>query len=511
METSNKKIAKNALFMYFRMALVILVGLYTSRVILNALGVEDFGIYNVAGSVVAMFTFLNGALGTSSSRFITVELGKASYNDISHLENCFKTTRGIHAIMGVLIVLIAETIGLWLLYYKCDIPDDRMTSALIVYQISVITAYLSVTLVPFQALLIAHEHMTVYAYLGIIDAFFKLGICYLILISPIDNLVFYALLLFGVQLFDNIFNRIYCKRHFRECSLKYSLDKKFFKPILGFTGWNLLGSFSTMAMNQAATVMISFFFGPSVVAARAISGQVRGQVMNFVNNFRTAVNPQIIKRYAGGEVESSKSLLFLSTKLSFYLMLLIAIPLLMETEFILRAWLKIVPQYAIEFVQITLLEMLFVVYDISFYIIFQSTGRLKENALACPSMDIIAFILVFVIYSFGGSVLTIAYALLILTISQGMLVKPYLAVRLFDYKWHEFRKLFAQNGLVLIAALSISIILKSCLYNKINEFLVLGFEVVLVLLCILFCGLNKHERNKILSSLRIILKKVYNS
>lgn len=213
--------------MYFRMALVILVGLYTSRVILNALGVEDFGIYNVAGSVVAMFTFLNGALGTSSSRFITVELGKASYNDASHLENCFKTTRGIHAIMGVLIVLIAETIGLWILYYKCDIPEDRMTSALIVYQISVITAYLSVTLVPFQALLIAHEHMTVYAYLGIIDALLKLGICYLILISPIDNLVFYALLLFGVQLFDNIFNRIYCKRHFRECSLKYSLDKRF--------------------------------------------------------------------------------------------------------------------------------------------------------------------------------------------------------------------------------------------------------------------------------------------
>ena len=178
----------------------------------------------------------------------------------------------------------------------------------------------------------------------------------------------------------------------------------------------------------------------------------------------------------------------------------------METEFILRAWLKIVPQYAIEFVQITLLEMLFVVYDISFYIIFQSTGRLKENALACPSMDIIAFILVFVIYSFGGSVLTIAYALLILTISQGMLVKPYLAVRLFDYKWREFRKLFAQNGLVLIAALSISIILKSCLYNKINEFLLLGFEVVLVILCILFCGLNKHERNKILSSLRIMFQ-----
>lgn len=493
--SSNKTIAKNTLFLYFRMALVILVGLYSSRVILNALGVEDYGIYNVAGSVVSMFVFLNGALGGASSRFITVELGKSDERTFIGLIRCFATTRAIHGIMALIIIVIAETIGLWLLYTKCEIPANRMYAALWVYQISVITAVLSITLVPFQALIIAHEHMAVYAYIGIIDAFLKLLICYLIQTSPIDKVVFYALMILAVQLALYLFNRIYCKLHFKECIAGYSLDKEYFRPILGFTGWNLLGSFSSMAITHAATVLISIFFGPALVTARAISGQVKSQVVNFITNVRTAVNPQILKRYANGEVESSKSLLFLSTNVSFYLMLVITLPLLFETELVLKLWLKIVPSYTVEFLRITLLEVLFIVYDLSFYMIFQANGRLKENALICPAMDIVAFAVVFVIYRMGGSVLAIAWALLILTIVQGMIVKPWLAVCLHGYTWREFTSIFARNGLVLFCSLIFPLLIAYMGDNTLfTSFLMIIVSVVSVLFSAYLFGFNKTTR-----------------
>ena len=320
--SSNKTIAKNTIFLYFRMTLIIIVGLYSSRVILNTLGVEDYGIYNVAGSVVAIFGFLNGALSTSSSRFLTFELGKQP-NCFYKLQNCFKTTKSIHNILALFIIFICETIGLWILYYKCEIPIERINAAFWVFQISIITSVLAITLVPYSALLIAHEHMSIYAYIGIIDAIFKLLICFVITISPIDNLIFYAILIFIVQLIDNIFTRYYCKNKFQECVSGYCLNKDYFKPILNFTGWNLLGSFSFMIMNQAATILISMFFGPAIVTGRAIAGQVKNHIMNFINNFRTAVIPQIIKRHASEDYEGSKHLLFTSTNISFYLMLLL--------------------------------------------------------------------------------------------------------------------------------------------------------------------------------------------
>lgn len=492
---SNKTIAKNTLFLYSRMALVILVGLYSSRVILNALGVEDYGIYNVAGSVVAMFAFLNGALGGASSRFITIELGKSHEKKNVGLIRCFTTTKAIHGVMALIIFVIAETIGLWLLYNECEIPLNRMGAALWVYQISVVTAVLSITLVPFQALIIAHEHMAIYAYIGIIDAVLKLLICYLIQISPIDKLVFYAFMILVVQWSLYLFNRIYCKLHFKECIAGYSFDKEYFKPILGFTGWNLLGSFSSMAITHAATVLISIFFGPALVTARAISGQVKSQVVNFITNFRTAVNPQILKRYANGEVESSKSLLFLSTNISFYLMLVITLPLLFETELVLKLWLKIVPPYTVEFLRITLLEVLFIVYDLSFYMIFQANGRLRENALICPAMDIVAFAIVFTIYRMGGSVLTIAWALLILTIVQGMVVKPWLAVRLHGYTWREFTVIFVRNGLVLLCSLIFPLLVAYVSDDTLfTSCLIIIVSIISVLISVYLLGFNKTTR-----------------
>jgi len=490
------------------MAFVILVGLYTSRVVLNALGVEDFGIYNVAGSVVAMFGFLNGALAISSSRFLTVEMGKKNSN-LCHLIRCYTTTKGIHALLSIAIVVISETIGLWLLYNKCEIPEGRMNAALWCYQISVATAVLSINQVPYNSLVIAHENMTIYAYLGIADVLMKLGICYLIVFSPFDNLIYYAILMLLIHCFFYVFYIEYCRKNYKECIWGYRLDKVFFRPILGFTGWNLLGSFSSMAMTQAANVMISFFFGPAIVAARAISGQVRGHLTNFVNNFRTAVNPQVLKRYAAGEIANSKNLLMFSTNVSFYLMLLITAPLLLETDFVLHFWLNNVPDYALGFTRITLLEVLFAVYDLSFYMIFQTTGRLRENAIICPIMDMVAFVIVYIVYKNGGDVLFIGWTLLALAVLQGMLVKPFLAIIYLDYKWKDFLPIYLRNIIVLTITISLSFCAKQFVDNgeTLQRLLSMCIAIFISLLCSYSLGFNCEDKNKVKLLIVGLLKK----
>lgn len=502
-KTSNQAMAKNTLFLYFRMALVIIVGLYSSRVILAALGVEDYGIYNVSGSVIAIFGFLSGAIGSSSSRFITVELGKCKSNNLQRLKRCFTTTRGVHGILAIIIILISETLGMWIFNNKCELPADRIDAAFWVFQFSVITAVLSIMTMPYNALVIAHEHMSIYAYLGVIDAILKLLICYAISMSPIDKLVFYALLVLIIQIVNYCFYMYYCKKHFNECSFGYSLDETFFKPILGFTGWTILGSLSYMALTQGATVMLSFFFGPAIVAARALANQIKFQIMNFINNYRMAVNPQILKRYSSGDVESSNKLIFLSTSISFYLMLMITIPLIFEMRFILELWLENVPKYTVEFSQITLLEILFVVYDLSFYMIFQATGRLKENALICPGMDLVAFIILYFIYMFGGNVLAIAWTMLLLTIMQGVIVKPYLAIRLFGYHLSDFLKIYMKNGIVV----TLSFLLPLPFYyifspSMSRSFFIIIMSVIGVLIFSYLFGFDKTERNSIKDMVR---------
>lgn len=499
-QTSNKTIAKNTLFLYFRMALVTVVGLYTSRVVLQYLGVDDFGIYNIAGSVVALFSFLTGALGNSSSRFITVEIGKVKDGDNSHLVDCFKTTRTIHAILAAGIFLIAETIGLWILYTQCNIPADRMAAAMWVYQVSVATSILNVTQIPFTALIIAHERMGIYAYVSIFEVIAKLLICYLLIVSPIDKLIFYAVLLFSVQILTLGYYRMYCKRKFDECKIGYTISKEFFQPLMSFSFWNLFGSLSYTALTQGTTIIISMFFSPAIVAARAVANQVKNHVINFVTNFRMAINPQILKRHSAGNKESSKELLFLSCNICFYLMLAMVLPLMFESRFVLELWLHEVPEYTVEFLQIVLLELLFYVYDVTFYQIFQSEGRLKENAIICPVMDFVVLVIIYFIYRAGGNVLWIAWGMLFLTIMQGMVVKPILAIRMFGYSWSEFIKVFINNAIVFVtsAALPLIIVYTSIVGDSIiANLLLIMLSILTVCISSYMFGLNKKDRESV--------------
>ncbi len=338
--SSNTRIAKNTLILYLRMILILCVGLYTSRIVLNTLGVEDYGIYNVVGGFVAFFSFLNGAMATATQRFITYELAQGN---VERQINTFSTSVIIHFTIALLIVIAAETVGLWFVCNKLVIPEERFLAAIWVYQFSILTMFVSIVSIPYNAAIIAHEKMSAFAYISILDTVLKLVIVLLLTIVTFDKLVFYAALLFGISLLDRLIYGIYCKRHFAETRIKLIFDKKLFREMTNIAGWSLFGNIAGVFYTQGLNVLLNMFFGPVVNSARAIAVTIQGVVTGFVSNFQMALNPQITKSYAVGDLHRMHSLIFASSKYSFFLLLFIALPIMIETRTILTLWLKIVP------------------------------------------------------------------------------------------------------------------------------------------------------------------------
>lgn len=348
---NNRRIAKNTLMLYIRMLLIMAVNLYTSRVVLNALGVEDFGIYNVVGGVVAMFSVLSGSLSAAITRFITYELGKGNEES---LKKIFSSSVTIQIGLAFLIIILAEAVGVWFLNDKMNIPDSRIVAANWVFQLSVLTFVINLISVPYNASIIAHERMSAFAYISILDALGKLAIAFFITISPIDRLVFYAILMCLVALCIRFVYGIYCKRHFEECAYHFIFDTELLKQMFGFAGWNFIGASSAVLRDQGGNVVINLFCGPAVNAARGIAFQVGNAVNGFVSNFMTALNPQITKSYAAGERDYMMTLIYHGARLSFYILLLISLPVLVNTSYILTLWLKTVPDHTELFVQLVL-------------------------------------------------------------------------------------------------------------------------------------------------------------
>ena len=348
---NNKRIAKNTLLLYVRMLFLMAVSLYTSRIILNALGVQDFGIYNVVGGVVAMFSVLSGSLSAAISRFLTYELGKENQKELTKI---FSSAVTIQLGIGLLIIVLAEVVGVWFLNVKMNIPVDRMVAANWVFQLSIVTFVINLISVPYNAAIIAHEKMSAFAYISILEAVGKLAIAFLIVISPIDKLIFYAILMGVVALIIRFTYGFYCKRHFRECSYSYIWDKILLKQMFGFAGWNFIGAASSVLRDQGGNIVINLFFGPVVNAARGIAFQVNNAINGFVINFMTALNPQITKSYAADDRVYMMTLIFQGARLSFYMLLLLSLPVLINTHYILTIWLKLVPEHAVLFVKLVL-------------------------------------------------------------------------------------------------------------------------------------------------------------
>ena len=395
-----KRIIRNTLMLYMRMFFNILVALMTSRLILNILGVEDYGIYNVVGGVVTLFTFLNSAMASSTQRFLTFEIGKGNSQRLSDI---FSTSILIHVLISVIVLFLAETIGLWLFYNKLIIPEERLSAAWWVYQLSVFSCLVTIMSVPYNAAIIAREKMDVFAYISMLDISLRLVVVLLLYYSPYDKLIVYAVLLFFVSLLIRTIYMVYCKRKITETHFCFVWDRKLFSEMLDFAGWSLFGNLAYIGYTQGVNVLLNIFFVPAVNAARAVAVQLQGTVNNFCNSFQTALNPQITKSYASGNKQYMFDLVYGSSKYSFLLLLLLSLPLFIEAEQVLVLCLKLVPDYTALFLRIILLITMVDVLANPLIISAQATGHIRNYQLVVGGVLLLIVPFSYIVLKLGGS------------------------------------------------------------------------------------------------------------
>lgn len=374
-EISNtKRIARNTLLLYFRQILIMAVSLYTVRVVLNVLGAEDYGIYNVVAGVVTMFGFLSGAMATASQRYFSFDLGKG---DTENLKKTFSVTLTIYALLALLIVILAETVGLWFVYNKLVIPLERLTAAKWIYQAAVASFLFTLITTPYMSAIIAHENMDVYAYVSIVEVVLKLGIVFLLQVLPFDKLIVYGFLLLAVAVINTSLYRLYCVKKYTECRFRFLWDKKLFIEIFSYTGWNTFGAAVGVFKFQLVNILLNQYFSPVLIAARGIASQVNSAVSSFAINFSNAVRPQIIKLYAAEQKKEMLTFMFTSARYTFFLMFLLAVPLCFEMNSVLGLWLKNVPENTVIFTQLLLIDVMIDSISYNLGIGIQATGRIK--------------------------------------------------------------------------------------------------------------------------------------
>lgn len=374
-QQNNRRIAKNTMLLYFRMLITLFVGLYTSRVVLATLGVSDYGLYSVVGGVIGMFGFLTGMLSAGTQRFITYEIGTGN---LDNLKKVFSTSLCMYLMLAGVILILGETIGLWFVCNKMNFEPGRETAAIWVYQFTVVTAIVALIQTPFMSSLIAHEKMDIYAYMSIYDVTMKLVIVYLIRLTSFDKLIFYAFLFMLVSLSSTVIYNIYCQRKYPECRFRFSFDKESFKKMFSFSAWDMVGNLAGICQTQGVSIVLNMFCGTVVNAAQGIANQVNGIIMQFVNNFQVAVNPQIVKYYATGHVKEMVNLVFNNAKYGSYLVLFFAIPTFIETEYILGIWLEEYPPLAPVMLRIMLLQSFLQSMGIPTVKAVHAVGRIKE-------------------------------------------------------------------------------------------------------------------------------------
>lgn len=365
------------------MLLTMFVSLYTVRIVLETLGEIDYGIYNVVGGIVTMFSFLSSSMAVASQRFFAFELGTKNQKQIKKI---FSITMSIYIIIAIVILILAETLGLWFLKTQMNITPERMESAHWVYQFSIFSFMMTIFSIPYNSSVIAHEQMNVYAWGSIIEIILKLLIVYILVVFSFDKLKLYSILMFIVTTITTSFYRIYCKYKYEECRFYFCWDISLFKTIISYSSWNLIGALANVFNNQGANIILNIFFGPIVNTARGIAYQVNGAIMQFVQNFMTASRPQIIKYYAENEKEKMLNLIFQSSKLSFLLLFILTVPFLLKTDYILEIWLKEIPKYVVIFTQLVILSALIDSLSFPLMTAAQATGKIKNYTIIVGSV-----------------------------------------------------------------------------------------------------------------------------
>lgn len=504
--SNNRKIAKNTLFLYFRTILIMLVTLYTSRVVLNTLGVEDYGVYNAVGGVVSMFVIISGALSNVISRYITYGIGKG---DKERLKTVFCTSVNIQIIIAIIIFVLCEIAGLWLLNSKMNIPVDRLAAANWVLHCSLLTFVVNLISVPYNACIIAHEHMNAYAYISIIDAVLKLSVAYLLIISPVDKLIAYSVLLFIAALGTRLLYGFYCGHHFEECKYKPIYDKRLFKEMMGFAGWNFFGNAASVLNSQGINLLINVFFGVVANSARGIATQVDAAVNQFVLTFITAVNPQITKSYAQDDKQRMFYLVCKGAKFSYLLLLFFAIPIIFEADKILEIWLVNVPEGAPLFVRLSLIGVMVAAIGNTGYIACMATGKIKTYSIWITIVGSMVFFFTWISYKFGAAVET-TYLIYIAVYTMVQVVRLIIMKNLLGFPVLQFIKdVIVPVFVVSVFALFVPWLLTSNIgASFLRVIYTFGAATLWTAICSFFFGLTKGERVTIKNKGEIMINKI---
>ena len=467
--TSNRRIAKNAMMLYVRMFFSMVVSLYTSRVVLDTLGVEDYGVYGVVGGVVSMLGFLNASMSGATSRFLTFELGRGNQKRMSET---FSSALIVHIGIALIVFVLAETVGLWFMTHKLVIPEGRMTAAHWVYQMSIFSAMLGMTQAPYNATIIAHEKMDVYAYVEILNVTLRLLIVYLLVIGNFDKLILYACLVFAVSALIMMVYRIYCIRHFRESHFHWTWNTSILKPLLSFSGWNLYGNLGGMFQQQGTSFVINFFYGVVMNAAVSVGMTVANIVNQFSWNVMTAFRPQIIKNYSTGDKSEMKSLTILALKVIMFIYVLVAIPVFVEADTILNLWLVEVPEHSLVICRLFLISIFFETMRYILIVNIHATGNVKYVSFTAGTVFILIPFLTYFLFRLG---LKVEAAFVIIIVANALLctvnlalVKYYVKIGVMPYI-RTIVQIIAVSTLVLFIAFFVNKLMPSSLvYSFIN-------------------------------------------
>lgn len=493
---NNKRLAKNTIYLYFRTFCIMCVSIFTSRVILDALGIEDYGIYNVVGGFVSMFSVLSGTLTAASQRFIAFELGKEK----PQINKVFSTAITIHLILAICILILLESIGLWFLNNKMNITPERLYAANWVFQCSVITFFVSLICIPYNAAIIAYEKISAFAFISIFEVVCKLLAAYSLYIITFDSLIIYAIFMLIISLILRAIYSWYCNKYIKDCCCNFTFDNQIFKEMIGFSGWNFIGSTAGILNNQGINLLINLFFGVTVNAARGIANQVDGAINTFVQNFMIALNPQITKSYAARDFIYVNKMIIIGTKFAFFLFWILCLPVYINIDFLLSIWLKEVPQYAALFVKYSIIYTLCQNLSQCLYTTMLATGCIKKYQIIVGTLSLMSFPMTYLFFKIGlpseyGYISIIIFSFLSLIARIFLLQEIVL-----QFSWHTFLKK-ALVPIIYTIIPTTTIIYYIHIFNKNISFeSFLGESLTSILFCsitIYYCGLTKIERKYI--------------
>ena len=495
-----KKIAKNAVFLYIRMIIVTFITLFTSRVVLRELGFEDYGLYNIVGGVVTLFAFLRSSMSSSTQRFLSYEMGKGNYEN---LRNTFNTCLTVHVLIALVLLLLAETIGLWFLNTQIVIPEGREVAANWLYQFSVLSLFVSVISVPYSADIVSNEQMGYFAFLGVLNAVLKLVTAYMIVTSPIDRLIFYGFLIMVINVIDFTLNWIYCHIKFHETHLKFYWDKKSFKKVFSFSGWTIWGQLAIVGSNQGTNILVNIFYTVTANAAMGVGSQVNHAITGLVSSFQTAFKPQITKSYAEKNYDYLNKLVGYSSKISFFLLFLVSFPIVLNIDIVLNIWLTDVPKYAGEICIIFIFASLCNAISAPLWMSVFATGNIKGYQIGISIVYLLELVVIYLAFVFGASLI------------QGVFIKAILNfVVIFVRAYYNHKEVIyfkIRNYLIKIVVplmfICIISFLIAYLINTINMLLSVKIslsifiEIFLLLLCYRY-GLDKQEKSVLMKIIK---------